>query len=1031
MVLVGRAGAGKTHRVVEELRRHLCQPDAAGRFERFQLLVPTYSQAEHVKRRLLRGPAGVAALLDRGVGTFEQLAERETGVRLHALAPAAVRDALLAQALADDDFPEFRAVSRFPGFRRAALRFVKEVKASDPGEDDPRLEHAAERLVAAAAELPGARGRKLLGLARGLRAYQARLVEARLLDHEDLLRALLARLRAHPPERLRWFALDGFTDLTEVQERIVQALAAHADASLVTLVGDPSGRRDGPFEASAGLLGRLCAGSGFTLERLPDVRRGVGDLVRVERRAAGDELAPEPPDGSVRFLAGADPSDEADRVARTCLRFLAEGVPHGDVLVVVRRMDGETADRVLDALRRHGVPHRRAGRAPLATSPAARSALRALRLVAGAGEPGDVLAALCGGDARDVADAEADALRVAVRPLGSVTAEALAERAEALALPAAATWLRALVALRIDAAPRAPSEIARDLLVALPRLLRWSFEGAVPAESAARAADDAAALRRVRAVVAETVAALGSVGVAATTPAEFVAAVDAAAGDATFGARDGRVDVVNVVDADEARQWEARAVVVAGLRMGEFPGGAREDPFLADGDRAAVEHGARLRLPARLDDALRRERLLFYAAVTRATERLVLTRPLADAGGDPVAPSPFLEDLLEMWPPAARVPDGAERTPGEPQPAPGETFTDADLVAASLAALGERFVPGGAAELRAHTGLALAQELATHPRRAALLRRAARARTPRAARLHEGGAAALLLARPRRRSASSLASFVQCAYRHFAERGLGLREPDPAPEDGLDALTAGQVLHAALERAVKARARTAEQADAAFAAAWHEHAGHLLPGLSLARERAALRHAVLEQVLAEAEAPLVPGYAPAHVEWPFGLEGAAPLVVASGGATVEVAGKVDRIDTDAGGHAVVVDYKWSRITRFAALARRIAEGEDVQLPLYVLAVERGLGVRVGAAGYLTLRDGRRRWLRLTAEAPRGSGDVDWTADAGAAALRDVEAFVVRVDADVRSARIDVRPRDEDQCAWCPFGDVCRVDEVAP
>ena len=49
-LLLGRAGAGKTQRVVAAVRAHLDAHDARGRFERFQVLVPTYSQAEHLKR---------------------------------------------------------------------------------------------------------------------------------------------------------------------------------------------------------------------------------------------------------------------------------------------------------------------------------------------------------------------------------------------------------------------------------------------------------------------------------------------------------------------------------------------------------------------------------------------------------------------------------------------------------------------------------------------------------------------------------------------------------------------------------------------------------------------------------------------------------------------------------------------------------------------------------------------------------------------------------------------------------------------
>jgi ATP-dependent helicase/DNAse subunit B len=1029
-LLLGRAGAGKTQRVVAAVRAHLDAHDAQGRFERFQVLVPTYSQAEHLKRRLLRGDDGLEALLDRGIGTFEQYAERETGIRLRALAPATVRDALVHAALVEDDFPDFRAVRRFPGFRKAVLRFVKEVKAAEPEPGADPVVGTAERLQDAAAGLSGAAARKLEGMARALAGYQRRLDASGLLDHEDLLRRLLVVLRESPPEGLRLFAVDGFTDLTEVQERIVQLVAGGADESLITLLGDPAGERAGPFAASAGLLGRLVSGSGFAVEALSTPRRFGGDLLRVERRAGGEVLDPAPPDGSVRLLAGADPADEGDRVARTCLRWIAEGVPRSDVLVVVRRLDGETADRVLDALRRHRVPHRRGGGAPLASVPAAASALRVLRLLAGTAAGDDLRDALRSGDARGVPDGEADRLHAIARPAGARSATALAAVAEEHGLAGVTSWLDRLDAARPATDPAAAEDVARALLAALPELLSWSFEGDVTAAQEARAAADAAALRKLRGLVGEIVRALAAAGRSAVSPAELLGFVDAAAADVRTSIRDQRVDVVNVVDAEEARQWEAEAVVVAGLRMGEFPSGAREDLFVADRDRDSVEKRCGVRLPRRLDEALRRERLLFYSAVTRARSRLVLTTPVADGKGDPVLPSPFLESLREIFPEEVRAPEGAGRTPGDVRPEPGEAFGLADALRSALAALGERHRPGGEAEVRAHAGLALVQGLVASER--AELERAARSRIGADARvvLASEGDAAGRMAVPGPRSASSLATFRQCPYMHFAQKGLELAEPETSPEDGLDRPTEGDIAHRTLEAVYRDGPRTEERAGEVFDAVWSETTARLPDGVNLAGQRAALRHAVVSFVVRDAADPLVPGFAPSEQEWAFGMRGGPDVVVGDGDDRVSVRGSVDRLDVDDAGRAIVVDYKWSVFGRYGALGRRIEAGEDLQLPLYALAVQRAQRRDVVAAGYLTLRDGRTRWVRLADDAPRGGrgkSDVDWTDDP-ASRLADVERQVVALDAAIRSGDVDVRPLDPDKCVWCAYRDLCRVDE---
>jgi hypothetical protein len=85
--------------------------------------------------------------------------------------------------------------------------------------------------------------------------------------------------------------------------------------------------------------------------------------------------------------------------------------------------------------------------------------------------------------------------------------------------------------------------------------------------------------------------------------------------------------------------------------------------------------------------------------------------------------------------------------------------------------------------------------------------------------------------------------------------------------------------------------------------------------------------------------------------------------------------------------------------------------------------------QVVAAGYVTLRDGRERWLRLAAGAPGGRGDVDWTGDERSARLAAVEARVRELDASIRDGRIEAAPRDMDRCGRgkCPFADLCRYE----
>ncbi len=1050
VMLCGRAGAGKTHQILDSVRALAASHDRAGRFVRFQVLVPTYSRAEHLKRRLIRGRGGASGLFDRGIGTFEQLAERETGRHLHELTSAAVQDELLLAALRDVDAPVFRGMERYAGFRRAALRFAKEIKSAEPEAGVGAIDAAAERLTGAAQTLPRAEGRRLDALARVLVAYQTRLTASGGLDHEDLLAELLAHLRAHPPADLAFFALDGFSDLTEVQERIVQCLAGAAHRSVAALLADPGGREDGPFGASAPLRRRLMAGSGFAAQALPGNQRAVGDLVRLEHLLAGDEpgdgIAPDgvapdgvapdgvapdgvAPDGRVRFLAGADPEDEAERVARTCRRFIADGVPPRDVLVIVRRIPSATAGRIARALERHDVPARVIGGTSATARPVVRHALRVLRLLVGAGSEQDRRDALAAGDARGVEPPQAERLR-AEADLRERDRERLksAER-DASDVDTCDAWLARLAELSLPAEPRAPGELSEHLATAIPELLALSFEGAVSDADAARARADAAAYKRVLALLRQSAAALHAAGVDAALPALLVERTIERVEAASFAVLDRRVDVVSVIDAEEARQWEARAVVVAGLRMGEFPVVPREDLFVSDPDRRELTRRAGVRLPGRVDAALRRERLLFYAAVTRAREWLVLTAPVADEKGDRILPSPFLTRALGLLPEGQRELEGAQRTPGDVRAATGETFGVRDLVHASLSALTERFHPGGASQVRAHSGVEVvrrlivpAAESGLNGGRRGLLVHAARAFLAAPPHLRRGGAGLRAAAEPRERSPSGLASFAQCPYKHFAGRILRLRSAEAWSGAGLEPSLAGDVIHRVLELAIEEGKATPGDAEALLSRAWAELVGASPSTLAEWRDRGRLVGSAAHFL--EDGGLLADGYLPHEQEWGFGGR-AHPTRVGD----VPVRGRVDRIDANAAGRAVVVDYKWSAKSRLSSLASDLRDLADLQLPLYALAIEARDQLDVVACGWVTLREPGRRWLRLHPTAPKaGRADIDWSENA-AERLDAVRAEVRLLDDAIRTGDIATRPRDDARCGrgHCDYADLCRYD----
>ena len=86
---------------------------------------------------------------------------------------------------------------------------------------------------------------------------------------------------------------------------------------------------------------------------------------------------------------------------------------------------------------------------------------------------------------------------------------------------------------------------------------------------------------------------------------------------------------------------------VCGLQESEFPLPGAGEPFLSDERRRELALASGLRLRPR-EDALAGERYLFYAAVSRATERLFLSYRSSDEEGNLALPSPFVADVADL-----------------------------------------------------------------------------------------------------------------------------------------------------------------------------------------------------------------------------------------------------------------------------------------------------------------------------------------------------------------------------------------------
>jgi ATP-dependent helicase/nuclease subunit B len=1016
-LLLGRAGSGKTRRLLDRVAARI----RAGADDRALLLAPTYGRGEHLKRALLGllgdDPPG---FLDRSVVTFTSLAERVLGgTPIGALASPALRDHLLRRALADAGGGAFERVRDFPGFRARFLALTKEVKESALPDDEARA-----ALADLAAALPGrAARRRMEAFARVFAAYGDLLRAEGRLDHEDFQGRLLEAIRAaakagRPPAALagvEWLGVDGFTNFTALQAEVVDLLAGLVPETVVTLPWDPA--RPPLFAASRDPRERFVP-PGWTVEKAGEPRRAPAgkDLARLEAALFRDgEVATAPSDGSVRLLECADPADEADRLARTAALWIRRDGWAAREILVVHRSLGTARPLLEEAFARHGVPLCVFAPRPLPAEPLARAAMDLARLALGESETEDYIRARrCAYTAGSDDEIKARFSETTMEaPNGPEAPEALRDRV-----------LRAL---------------------AVPDRLRTAFAPGTgrgsPRPDRDRGAAEAAALAVLLRLVADTASLLRRGGAAAVEPARFLADLETAVARASFQPADRRLHAVSAVDAEEARQWEARGVLLAGLNEKEFPRAPREDLLLRDRDRERAHEArndpraprGRLRFAYRLR-ARDEERLLFYVACTRARERLVLSWPAAGGDGERRLPSSFLDEALRLWP--GKEEPRATSTLAEPAPRADETLHRVDLLRGALLRAREPAVPGtdaGARMLRAGAVLdALADRL--RGKRDPVLARAAALSSDPGARLPRSH----LLSRrtrPFRTSASALATHGQCRYLHFAKQVLRVPVTERPEEDSLDGRLLGEVAHAALEAWF--RGERAGDPGALFDAALAERTAAMRPGLDdrirVGRARGALvAFAAAESARVDGRAPL----RPVGEEVPFGGQAPyPPLVLRAGGRRIEVRGFLDRLDTDDARNAVAVDYKLSlRGRKYTAKEHESAlEDGDPQVPLYLVALRDALGLVPAGVEIADIFTGRVTGIRVEG-APDTVAPDDASVRVTRAELDDLaRAMAARAGgAAAALARGDVTPwpADPDRCGAgkCDFADLCRFEK---
>jgi len=884
------------------------------------LVVPTAADAGHYARELAAEKTLLGSVL-----TFSGLAGEiagRTGYAARRLT-ALQRERVLEGALAGVEFDALREAAGTAGFPKAAGELIAELERSLV---TPQRFAAAMR---AWAEQDPRRSAYARDVAAIYRAYAARLDQLDRVDSELFAWRALDALRAAParwgPDPVFFY---GFDDLHPLERDAIETLARMVGVDVTVSLTYEAGRaalvaRAEVVEELRPLADRVTELPALGEHYEPAARDALHHL---ERRLFEPAQARIDPGRAIGLLEAGGELAEAELAAAEVLELLRDGVPAAEIAVVYRTPE-RSAALVEHVFARYGIPvaaHRRTSAARTALGRALLALARCALLEPARAGADDLIAYLRAPGLLESADV-VDRLEAVVRK------EGLRSLAQARARAPRGLELDEIDALRTTPDPGA------ELIRHAQRLLAARHRG----QAALLDPDEELDARAVGALTS----ALAELAELAerTSGAELIELLETLEMSAPPTAPTG---AVLLADPLSIRARRFRAVVVCGLQESEFPLAAVPEPFLSDELRRELAACSGLRLRLR-EDALARERYLFYTSVSRATERVILGYRSSDEEGNLALPSPFLADVAELL-----VADWPERR---------RRRMLADVVWDAAAAPTER-------------ELARARAAASAPR-------AGEVPSP----IETLGAAALEHVRHSRiLSAGALETYADCPVKWLVERELQPDQLEPDP----DALARGSYMHSVLEQVLRrlggpvtedSLPRALELLDAVLGEKSH--------GIAIGRGDA-VRAGWARSVAADLrrylmyEARVSWSWPTYGLEWRFGFseegeeDGSLPPLEL--GEDVRLRGIIDRVDAEASSppaRAIVRDYK-SGSARPEHQGARWATDRQLQVALYMLAVRQLLGLEPVGGFYQPLGGGdlRARGVYLEGAAP-GEGLV--------------------------------------------------------
>jgi RecB family exonuclease len=972
-------------------------PPNSGRAERIQalfrealdrnpvLVLPTLDDVFRFERSLCAGGAALGGSVLTFADLFREVAWACGAPSASELTPAQRLAAVAAGIAARRETlgPLRRSAAR-PGFAIPFERLLDELQAA--GIEPSAVGSGAQTLESSA----------YLGDLTALFAAYAEVRDGLAMrDAHGLATAAIEALRAKPDswgERPVFLYEPG--EPTGNQRRLLAALreATEVTIALAHEEGSPALAARSTLMAS---LSEIADESEATSVPPGQAPFGIDPLlVHLQRELGRSEPVRRPPSNALVLLRSAGERAEAEAIGAQAAKLIDAGADPAAIAIALRD-PVRRGPLLADVLESYGIAVALEAEVPVATTAVGGALIALLEAEFGAGRASDLLRFLRGPSG--VPPGRVDWFERAARRRRTQSASAAIELWEERyeRLPADLLSMR-------EAAAKGPAVLAGTLARLAPTMASRPLRGAGDGPEPQRG--DGLELRAA-AAIASALGEIAALPRLAPSAEGLIATLRDLRFDAWSGPVEGRVRIASPY---RLRASRFEHVFVASLQDGEFPRrDRREDPFLAEAQRLQLGLD-----PRRDPDA--EERYLFHACLALPSKRLFLSYRDSDEDGVAEARSPFLDEVRRLLDP--------------PPPVEGEDQVEAELTVA-----------------RELTEVRLPRDL--HP---------SQNRLERARRAEAAGRAPGPLANPDvlatlasvpAYGGTTLEGFDVCSYRWFVAHELDPQPLDPAP----DPLVQGGLMHGVLERLYGERPGGDALPRPASLAAWTARARQLVAEEAAERglgahpaERAITRRVegLLVRFLGEEAARAEAGFEPWLLEARFGEdEGAEHPALAIDGWALH--GAIDRVDRDAAGRALVVDYKLSRsVTPLG----KFEEQAKLQLQLYLIAVAEHWGADAVGGLYHPLRgssvNSRRargvvREDAAVALAPYDLYDNDLLErEEFEAMLADARSRAGEIVARMRNGDIRRDPgprrglRGHDVCpAFCDFAPICRRDRA--